>query len=199
VNIQAALVLAVLEHWQNYEWTVQGFGMVRTKLGKDGRIHIWDSRLRTPLVSDVHEHPWPLHSTIISGELINQRFQRVEVASDEQSDEGKLPYYVQDLRTGEGGHLVEDTCAACFLVAEEPEFYLPGESYSQAPREIHRTQAQDGTVTLLERPMGSPLEETRVYWPQGLQWVSAEPRPPKSAQELEPIIRTALARWHAGD
>src|SRR5690348_1365077 len=73
-SIQAALVRSILERWNAYEWTVQGFGMVRTKIANVGRIHVWDSRVRVALVSDIHAHPWELRSTVISGELINQRF-----------------------------------------------------------------------------------------------------------------------------
>lgn len=192
--ISAALVRAILEQWRAYEWTIQGFGFARTKLGKTGRIHVWDNRLRVPLVSDVHAHPWSLHSTIISGELVNQRY--AEVREDIQ---GMQPYVRQRIKTGEGGGLVEGTETEVFLCADEPDIYFPGQSYGQHSSEVHRTLAMDGTVTLLERPMGPPLEETYVYWPRGLQWVSAEPRPPKGNWELEPIIATALQRWYTGE
>jgi hypothetical protein len=60
MNIQSALVLSVLQKWKAYEWTVQGFGFIRTKIQNVGRIHVWDSRLATPLVSTAHNHPWKL-------------------------------------------------------------------------------------------------------------------------------------------
>ena len=68
MNIQSALVRSILERWRAYEWTVQGFGFARTKIADVGRIHVWDSRLAVDLVSTMHTHPWPLRSTIISGE-----------------------------------------------------------------------------------------------------------------------------------
>lgn len=37
MNIQAALVRAVLEKWRAYEWSVQGFGFLRTKIADVGR------------------------------------------------------------------------------------------------------------------------------------------------------------------
>src|SRR5690606_32204815 len=37
VNIQAALVRSILEKYRSYEWTVQGFGFVRTKIANVGR------------------------------------------------------------------------------------------------------------------------------------------------------------------
>lgn len=172
--------------------------MARVKIADVGRVHVWDSRLRTPLVSDVHEHPWPLKSTIISGEMLNQRFSQVE--------EGEClspfplpyyrPYYRQTLKTGEGGGLVGEPKVVT-LRPHMPEFYCAGSLYVQSPSEIHRSQPQDGTVTLMERPMGPPLQETFVYWPLGMDWVSAEPRRPRNEYELSAIIALALARWEA--
>lgn len=204
MSIQAALVRAVLEHWQEYEWTIQGFGFARTKLGNVGRIHVWDQRLRVPLVSDVHEHPWPLKSTIISGMLVNHKFHAHKRCGPEEGDaheaekaEHCVPYVRQELFTGEGGGLCPDSQARLvWLEPCAPQYALPGCSYAQAPEEIHRTLAEDGTITLLERPLGPPLQRTAVYWPHGLRWVSAEPRLPND-YELDSIMETALLRWYA--
>lgn len=186
--IQQALVRSVLEQWEAYEWTVQGFGFARTKLGGVGRIHIWDQRLAVPIVSTTHTHPWPLRSTIISGELVNVRF--------EVGGEGR-PYVRSSIATGEGGGLI-GAAEAVFLRAVSTEFYGTGASYEQRPEEIHRTVARDGTVTLLERPQGPPLEKAVVFWPEGTSWVSAEPRAVKHHQ-LESVIKYALAAWDAND
>lgn len=186
--ITSALVRAVLEQWQAYQWTIQGFGMVRTKIADIGRIHIWDSRLRTALVSDIHAHPWDLRSTIVSGELINQRFMVAEKGS------AGLPYLMQTIATGEGGG-VKGEPQGVFLDAAVPEFYSAGDVYEQAASEIHRSIPMDGTVTLLERQQGEPLQETLVFWPIGTSWVSAEPRV-AAPWETERSVNYALARWH---
>lgn len=193
-KITAALVRSILEKYSSYEWTVQGFGMVRTKIADVGRIHIWDSRLRVPLVSDIHAHPWELTSNVISGELINQRF----IAVDKPSDEGfLLPYMEQRIATGEGGGLIGEP-VECWLIADEQvEFYIAGETYSQRKTELHRSIPQDDTVTLLQREQGPSLQETFVYWPRGTRWVSAEPRPATSA-EVAMAVGYALARWSVG-
>lgn len=187
MNMQAALVRAILEQWKSYQWTVQGFGFIRTKIADIGRIHIWDSRIAVDLVSTAHTHPWPLRSTIISGELINQRFVR--------SDDGLgMPYMESDIKTGEGGGLSGDP-RPVMLKTKVPEVYSAGRTYEQTPNEIHRTIAQDGTVTLLERPQGPPLELALTYWPTGTSWGSAEPRL-VSGWEIERTVIHALARWH---
>lgn len=198
MNIQSALVRAMLEKWQSYHWTQQGFGFLRTKLGEVGRIHIWDGRLRTPLVSDIHAHPWPLKSTIISGELINQRFRVANYKNyPVRGPDGELmlPYLEQDIQTGEGGGLKNESMEVC-LRSEPPEFYVPGMTYTQDSSEVHRSIPRDGTVTLLERPLGPPDESTVVYWPHGTNWVSAEPKVPP-AYLVEQVISYALAVWNA--
>lgn len=197
MSIQAALVHSILHQWRAFTWTVQGFGMVRTKIADVGRIHIWDSRLRVPQVSDIHAHPWDLKSTIISGELINQRF--VDNAGfdvfNEEGDSKPLPYTHSRIATGEGGGLVGDPNEVS-LLARAPEFYNAGSVYTQAAKEIHRSIPMDGTVTLLERQMGEPLQETSVYWPRGTYWISAEPRPAKD-REISQAVEYALSRWSA--
>lgn len=188
MNIQSALVLSILQKWRSYEWTIQGFGFIRTKIQNVGRIHVWDSRLMTRYVSTMHTHPWPLKSAIISGELINQRFQEVEPIRN------GVPYMHSRIATGEGGGLIGEPREVRMLPVDDPEFYLPGCTYEQKPEEIHRSIPQDGTVTLMERPQGPPLEEASVYWPRGTQWVSAEPKK-LPEWEIEEVINYALARW----
>lgn len=187
MDIKSALVKSILQQWRSYTWTVQGFGFIRTKLENVGRIHVWDSSLATPKVSTAHTHPWPLRSTIISGEIINQRFQLDECAS-------ALPYMHSRIATGEGGGLIGEP-EEVWLLPKTPETYRPGDVYVQTPNEIHRSIPQDGTVTLIERPQGPPLEEASVYWPRGTYWVSAEPVPAEPWR-IEPIIDYALSRWN---
>lgn len=187
-GIRAVLVRSILEQWRSYEWTVQGFGFIRTKLANVGRIHVWDATLATLRVSTIHTHPWPLHSIIISGELVNCRFRVGGNGADQ-------PYMRSRIATGEGGGLVGDP-EAVLLFADAPESYTAGDTYEQKPEEIHRTMTQDGTVTLLERPQGPPLEEAYTFWPQGTDWVSAEPRKLEPWQ-IESVVNYALARWSA--
>ena len=189
MNIQSALVKAILGQHGAYKWTRQGFGFLRTKIENVGRIHIWDSRFRAPnMLSDIHTHPWPLCSTIISGELINQRFETVPAQEE-------LPYIRSCLKTGEGGGLIGES-SDVGLLALAPEFYKAGQTYNQLPQEIHRTIAVDGTVTLLVRPQGPPLEEALTFWPRGLLWQSAEPKE-AADWEVSQAVGLALSRWSA--
>lgn len=191
IDIRDALVKEILDHYDAYEWTSQGFGIARVKIGGVGRIHVWDSRLRNQGVSDIHAHPWDLHSRIVSGELVNQRF----TVCREASAPRRLQYVRSRIKTGEGGGLtgeVEDV----ILLPDTPEVYCAGDEYTQAADEVHRSLPQDGTVTLMLREQGEPLQETYVFWPRGFQWVTAEPQPIKRGDyRLGQAIAAALLRW----
>ena len=106
-----------------------------------------------------------------------------------------LPYWSQTLKTGEGGGLVGEA----EMISLEPlatEFYGTGNMYSQEAQEIHRTMAQDGTVTLLQREQGPPLEEALTFWPSGTVWVSAEPKAPADYL-ISQTVNYALQLWNA--
>jgi len=59
--------------------------------------------------------------------------------------------------------------------------------------EIHQTQHDEGTVTIM-RKHPTWNESARVFWPAGTQWVSAEPRA-ATAAEVHDITSNALQRW----
>jgi hypothetical protein len=134
------LVQLILSNALAFEWSLQGMGMLRLHLPGNYRLHVWDSRYRTPNVSMVHDHlQWGLHSTIVAGRLVNRRYV--------EADDGE-PYNFTTLKPGYGCYFKHDP-KPCSLKELEPDVYGPGESYSQAPAEIHETDAEDGTVTLM--------------------------------------------------
>lgn len=182
-----ATVKALLENASlpKLDWSIQGMGMLRLRLAPDVRLHIWDSRLRVPGVSMIHDHQqWDLHSDIIAGELANYRY--IGHA------DGVL-YHYRTLRAGYGCQFV-DTGPQDVLLYECPgERYVQGESYGQHANEIHRTDAEDGTVTIMTQTR-QDSDRARVFWRHGEEWGSAEPRPATSDEVLD-VTRAALARW----
>jgi hypothetical protein len=106
---------------------------------------------------------------------------------------GVLPYVQQTIKTGEDGGLVGDS-KEVMLVPHAPVLYWTGMSYHQQAEDIHRTIAQDGTITLIERERGPPLEEALVFWPRNSQWVSAEPKPANDWQIMT-TVDYALQIW----
>lgn len=161
----------VLEHWQDFPWTVQGFGMVRTYLddAQRWRLNVWDDRLKVPNVSEIHDHPWDFRSWVLCGRLTNVRFLESQAA-----DKGAVPFQHVEIVTGEGGGPVMGVVTR-HLVAVRPEGYEPGDTYTQRRQEIHVTKCERGTVTLNDRGEPTPEHTARIYWAAG-PWINAEPR-----------------------
>lgn len=191
LGVEKLLVKHALKHPENFKWQVQGLGMLRTYLRDDWRLHIWDKSVRTPNVSPLHEHPWDLHSTIVAGTLYNTRYFPVT----EYPGPLSLPvmkYNGAVIKCGEGACTLTDVQP--FYLAEKPyETYFEGDSYYQSKDEIHKTDAEDGTVTLVYRTFYPEREKARVYWRTG-EFVSAEPRR-ATEEEIKRITKTALDRW----
>lgn len=187
-----AAVLAILEHWHSYEWTVQGFGMLRTYLdpAKVYRLNIWHSSLAVPGVSIIHDHPWDFTSVVLAGEMTNIRY---DVCSPMQDSEnhGAL-FHRQKIRTGEGGG-PDGRVNTVALRPRQPEIVEPGFTYNQCAGEIHATSYVDGSVTLNERHRRGTGEHAYVFWPYGERWVDADPRKAK-IQETIAAVDAALFR-----
>lgn len=199
-------VRKILERPLAYDWTLQGFGLLRLYLRDVGRIHVWDDRYAVRGVSVIHDHFWPLESIILAGSLTNIRY-ALELG------EVSATHWVQAIRTGEGGGPIGDK-RACRLTVRSVETYTldaaetaesegasihrEGEfagMYWQGAHEIHETRAVRGTVSVMARPEHQGEAKTaRVFWPHGSHWVSAEPRPATPA-EIGTITTYALAHF----
>lgn len=185
--IEKVLVKAILEHCESYTWSLQGMGLLRMHFG-DGskyRLHVWDSRYRTPGVSMIHDHlQWNFESKIIAGHLKNQRYAETPLPG--------TSYMKRTLKAGYGCEFV-DEAQKTYLVALRPEWYNEGSVYFQKGNEIHETDAEDGTVTfLIKEQLGNEL--ARVFWKTGEEWGSAEPKPAERYQ-VRDITQNALKRW----
>lgn len=187
IAMTSGLVREILNRANDFTWTVQGFGFLRTKIQNVGRIHVWDSRLAVPGVSTMHTHPWSFKSTIISGELMNARYV--------MTIDGQMLYQSSIIQTGEGGGLIGDQLPVRVNCAGV-DHYSAGDSYTQEANDIHRSIAMDGTVTLLERQQGPADEKAHVFWPYGTTWISAEPRPAQE-YEITSAVSAAIMRWRA--
>lgn len=183
-----ALARAILSNALDFQWTIQGMGFMRLHLTGHCRLHVWDSRLRVPGVSMIHDHlQWALNSTILSGELVNR------IYVEGEGDWGGRPYDWATIKPGAGCYFKSETKRTYLMPIVLPERLLPGDTYRQAPDVIHETDAADGTVTIIRK---EPTEDdsARVFWPAGTTWGSAEPRP-ATAGEVRLIAERALHRW----
>jgi hypothetical protein len=198
-----AAVRSILEHPQGRDWTVQGFGMMRTYFGKDKqyRLNIWNSALAVRGVSIIHDHPWDFRSWIIGGQFTNVRYEDVtgtdnpllSLAPAANGESGIYNY--MEIKTGEGGGKTGEVYKMT-LLARPQEFYGPGATYEQKAEEIHASFYHDGTVTLNDRRRVGTGEHAHVFWPYGQKWVDAEPRKAKPA-EVKSTLALALAQINA--
>lgn len=183
------LTLAILDNQLAYQWSVQGFGVLRLYIRDVGRLHIWDSALRYPGVSMIHNHSWDLRSTIIFGCLVNTRYTTIP-------PEGYVPWPRPERYEGKRlitGYQTRDVVKLepVTLYPDVVETFRSGDEYAQKAHEIHRTDAFDGTVTLMLRKEDEN-GQADVYWPAGTEWGTAKPRP-ATLEEIKSTVERALA------
>jgi hypothetical protein len=166
-----AFVRAILSHAGDFEWTLQGFGMLRLSMPcpeGDFRLNIWDSMYRVGDVSLMHSHPWDFKSLIVSGALCNLRFSGCTEGTGESFD-------FATIKPGPGGGITEGKSGTVELVCVAKEYFAAGDVYQQKAEEIHISLPEDGTVTLNRRDRRAD-DIAQVFWRTGKAWVSAEPR-----------------------
>ncbi len=168
----------------HYDWSLQGFGMLRLYMSKQTRLHLWSDQHKVSDVSDIHTHPWDFQSVVIAGELRNLRLY--------PERQGK-PYLNQTILCGPGGYPLADI-SRINLWAKPLEIYKEGDTYKQSATEIHQSFPLDGTVTLIQRQFREDDDHAQVFWPPDKHWVSAEPRK-ATTEEVATITRNALERW----
>jgi hypothetical protein len=166
------------------DWTVQGLGMMRTYLSKEQRLHIWHSALQTPDASAVHDHPWNFTSKILLGKVNQHRYIRDNAFG--------TPWQEQLIVCGEGGGVVGLPSVVRLRKAAK-EVYSEGDVYRQEAHELHASFPADNTVTVITREYKEDLDHACVFFPLGVNFVSAEPRPASKAEILfitREVLRT---------
>lgn len=175
------LTLGILERAENWDWSVQGLGMLRLYIKNLGRLHIWDESLMYPNVSRIHNHSWDLQSTVIVGALQNiiyvpdpngYTFWRKKIVAG---------YNYQELSTDEQVRLIPTTNPV----------YFPGDIYAQKADEIHFTNPLELTVTIMERHKLAEDEITEVYYEK--EFGNAKSRP-ATAEEILRVTQRAVQR-----
>lgn len=185
----------VLAYPERHEWTLQGFGMLRTYLGEDRRLrlHVWDSRFRTKDVSDVHDHPWDFESLVLRGSIRNVRYD----ARESVFPVSRQIHCLGRITCGPSPEVrgPQDVKRIC-LFQQSDVTYEAGERYVMSSVELHASVPEDGTVTVCRRSFVKKDTETaRVCWPLGTEWVGAEPRA-ATPEEVREITRGArLREW----
>lgn len=184
---------------ERFRWSLQGFGMLRAYISKELRLHVWDSRFQVPGVTMIHDHPWDFVSYVASGKITNWRYS-VE-PHDVRHDELwlKLPVMLKaQIVCGTGGGNDPATLRSrgekVRLIQWVPDIHRSGDCYEQKAEVVHRTEYDDGTVTLVNRRFLPDTEHAHVFFPATEEWVSAEPRA-ATEHEVDIITKHALSRW----
>lgn len=177
----------VLAFPERREWSVQGFGMFRTYLTPDVRLHVWDPEYRVEDVSVIHDHPWHFESLIVSGSIENRRFRVAE--GEPTHSRGRIMCGTKPVEHGaqDVTHVrLEQWCEGVFHV---------GDSYKMQADELHASIPSPGAVLIIRRTKADKdPDRALVYWPLGGEWVSAEPRP-ATAGIVRRITQRALDCW----
>lgn len=183
--ITESLIDDILDNPFDREWSIQGFGMLRTYLDDErvGRLHIWDQEQAIEDVSTVHDHPWDFTSRIVRGYVKNVKFRFL---GDRHLGGGHMR--VAKIRCGEGGGITEDL-GRQRIGMDRTDIFGPGDAYSMFAPELHETFTSPGAVTVIERSFHADRDIATVCWREG-EWVSAEPRP-ATRHEIEHFVRLA--------
>jgi len=173
--------------------------MLRTYLDDKQRyrLHIWDSSLRVPNVSPIHDHPWHLDSLIVAGVLKQIRYHIAGITSAVYYGSGySLPpeiFQMSAIKCGEGACTKTDPIKVK-AYNRGLEIYGPGERYQQTKDEVHESMAEDGTVTIVNRTFEGDRDTARVFWRGEGGWVDATPRRAEQ-YEISSVVERALRNF----
>lgn len=172
-------------------WRAHGIGMLRTYLDEARlvRLNLWHHMLVNPGISTMHTHPWNLRSEVVTGKLTNIRWERVRAG-----DPGAQPWVEDRIPCGmvaDPEFALKGEARTVYLRPCQPEFIMPGHTYSQKPDEIHTTQFLDGTATVMHRDVADGVTEASVFWPLGEQWGDASRG--VTADEILRVCEASLA------
>ena len=162
------IVKKILNNPLDYEWELQGFGMLRTYIAKNTRLQIWLKEFIVPNVTDIHTHPWNFESLIYQGDITNYCFMESENSNDNKFDKCLI-------LTGENAYVKEKI--PTILEIASIDHYTAGNSYYHKKTIPHRIDFSDGTITILTKSNIDKDSLAYSYVPNGKEWVSAAPRP----------------------
>lgn len=160
-TVMGAFARSILEHPHDFDWSLQGFGMLRVYVGehKRFRLNVRHSKFAVPNVSIIHNHPWDFRSWILAGRFTNVRY---------QFGTGDV-YKAMMIEPGDKGGPAGDEQ---ITIMHETR---PEDTYEQRADEVHASYYTDGTVTLNDRTGRRNADRAMVYWRDG-EWVDAKPR-----------------------
>ena len=181
------IVKQVMENPFNFEWELQGFGMLRTYIDKNTRLQIWLKDFIVPNITDIHTHPWDFQSFIYQGQIRNNIFFEYEL--QDQVREEWFQCVKCLILTGEHAYVKERN--PIILKPNGSFEYFCGDTYFHEKNIPHRIDFIDGTITILTK--SNIHEDSLAYsYVKGFnnEWVSAAPRI-ATKEEIQTFIDAA--------
>jgi hypothetical protein len=165
-SVQLDMVNRALTFPDEFKWTQQGLGMVRTKLTRALRLHIWHPSFLVEAASKVHNHPWNFTSRILAGRLSDITFTYQDLAPQ---------MVVNVIECGANAH-VKDTFIG-HIAVDQIRSYKKGDCYSMFKEEFHSTSIGiTGCLSLIDRDLSSwENDDAEVLTYPNEEWVSAAP------------------------
>jgi hypothetical protein len=178
INLDKVLVHNILEHANDYDWSMQDIGLLGLRLDeqREYRLHVWspDRAIGPPVI---HDHPFDFVSRIIVGELTNIRFVEDPAGLKYVRDRYLPPN--EELRTTDMVQLAGTSVT-----------YREGDEYAQLAPDLHDSHQLPGTVTILRKSFRDVGELTTCR-PEDAPWVSGMSRP-ATIEEVTHITTSAL-------
>jgi hypothetical protein len=177
-TLSRALVLALLQHAEDFPWRMQDIGLMSLRLDdrREYRLHVWDP---TECDGDppVHDHPYDFTSTVIAGELTNTRYEEDPAGCE----------YVR-FRYAPGAE--DERRSDALRLSAVATTLAQGTEYRQLAPELHASWQQPGTVTAI-RCVWVEAPELTVCLRDGGSWRSAQGRD-ATRQEIKTFTAKAL-------
>jgi hypothetical protein len=177
-TLSKALVFTMLRHAEDFPWKMQDIGLMALRLDdqREYRLHVWDP---SSSVGDppIHDHPYDFTSTIIVGEMTNNRYEE-DPAGDEYVRFRYSPP-AEDQRRSDTVRL-----------SATARTFTEGEQYRQLAYELHASWQQSGTVTAIRCSWVEAPELTVCYRDEG-SWRSGRARD-ATREEIKTVAAKAL-------
>lgn len=181
-SVDRALVRTILEHAQDYPWTLQDIGVLGLRLDdrRKHRLQVWDP---TYCVGDppIHDHPFDFTSTVVVGEMTNTVYERDPVGVE----------YRRLLYRPSQGHDHQEVDRV--TLTGRATAIIEGCTYSQTANELHTSHQLPGTVNIITYSF-QDITDLTVCLPDGAMFISGGSRPATS-EEIKEITAKALERF----
>jgi hypothetical protein len=130
---------------------VHGNGFLQLDLNDEGtkRLHIWDDKLPSQSVkSSIHDHVFELKSTILCGRLTHIEYETVSPAVNPQ--DSYIVYRAEQV-PGSNNTVLKPEKEIVSLQETRRFTFAPGSTYNFPPYELHDTQHQGFTATIMNK------------------------------------------------